>query len=633
MISQDTIDAVRNQVSIVSVVGERLRLDRRGRALVGLCPFHKEKTPSFNVSPEKGFYYCYGCGESGNVITFVQKLDGLTFPEAVRSLAEGAGLEVRETGSDADMRREAEARRRRDELYGASEAAADYFRRCLREHPLAASARDELARRGLAAESDDGVAKVLEAFRVGYAPHGWEGLVQHLRGAGVSLAAAETVGLVAQRKSGGYYDRFRHRLVFAVLDVRGRVIAFSGRSLPEPEGEAERDPAERVAKYYNSPESPIYRKREAVFGLFQAREAIRERNRAVVVEGNFDVVSLHARGLCHVVAPLGTAFTEQQAKELKRYTRNVTFLFDGDDAGRRATGAAREPCQAEELLPRVARLPQGVDPDDLVRAQGAEAVERVLAGAQPLLEYLIDTALESGFTVDDARARASKLQEVGALIAAEQDPTVRAMSERYADEVAGRLGVVHGQDVRSFRALQRRVVAASRGPQPGAEAAAEQRRPSAPHRARSRTRVAGILQQVLGAALEFPELLADVEVLPLLVHVEGDLAVALTRVAATSASTEEAPTPETYAERFPAALRPAVARRLVNPQLDDVQQAKAVLMDNLQKLERLQQRRERAGVVEELRRAAQAGDVDGEMSLLRRELARARARHGLPGEG
>lgn len=625
MISQETIEAVRHQVTIESVVGERLRLERRGRALIGLCPFHKEKTPSFNVSPEKGFYYCYGCGESGNVITFVQKLDGLTFPEAVRSLAEGAGIEVRESGSDADLRREAEARRRREELFSVGTMAADYFETCLREHPLRHFAIDELARRGVSPGTDATIDEALAAFRVGYAPFGWDGLVGHLRRQHASLQAAETVGLISPRKSGGgYYDRFRHRLVFAVLDVRGRIVAFSGRSLPAPPEAEGAGSDDGVAKYYNSPESPIYRKRETVFGLFQARKALRERDRAIVVEGNFDVLSLHARGISNVVAPLGTAFTDSQAKEIKRYTSNVTFLFDGDSAGRRATAAARQPCQSESLSPRVSRLPEGLDPDDLIREGGVEAVTRLLSGARPLLEHLIDTALESGFSADDSRARAAKLDEVSQLIHSESDPAVRAMAERYADEVAGRLGIASGEDVRSFRAFRAAVLGASRGGR--AESAAE--RPEPPERARSRARISEIGQHVLGAALEYPTLLGDPELAPHLDGVEGELALALTTLA-TSGGLAAGQDPVEYAGRFPESLRPAVSRRIVAPQLDDEDQARSVLVENLQKLSRLQQRRERASVVEELRKAAAAGDVQAEMNLLRRELARARARHGL----
>jgi DNA primase len=652
VISQETIEAVRHQVSIVSVIGDRVRLERRGQAYLGLCPFHKEKTPSFNVNPEKGFFYCFGCQASGNVISFIQQLDNLTFPEAVRELAERAGITVAETGSLDERNREAEARRRRDELYAAGSLAAEYFERCLQQHPLTKYALAELTRRQLEPGRNPLVADALRAFRVGYAPYGWDGLTRHLRQASFNLSAAEAVGLIGSRKSGdGHYDRFRHRLMFAVVDLQGRVIAFSGRALEEPAPDDLRKagiaparsaatgagaaPAanEPPAKYYNSPESPIYRKREVAFGLFQARQAVREQDRCVVVEGNFDVLSLHAQGIRHVVAPLGTAFTLEQAKQITRYTRNVTFLFDGDAAGQRATGSAREPCQKEGIVPRVARLPRGVDPDELVREQGRPGVERVLEGARPLLEYLIDASLESGFSTDDAVARAGKIREVGALIQAEEDPVVRAMAERHADEVAGRLGILAGEgDARGLRALRSAVRGEARNPAGrGAEPAAAPAAP--PERARSPSRPEAIRQQILGAALEYPELLVEAEIVALLEAVDGELALGLAtlrRLREQAARGEPVPNePAALVAEFPQALHPQVSLRLAAPELATLELAREVLGDNLQKLARLQQPRERASVVEELRRAAARGDHDSQMDVLQRQLARAKARHGL----
>ncbi len=643
-----------------------MRLERRGQSHLGLCPFHKEKSPSFHVNAEKGFFYCFGCQAGGNVISFVQQVDGLTFPEAVRELAERAGIEVQETGSDAERQQEAEARRRRDELYVAGSLAAEYFERCLREHPFAGLAQAELRRRQLTQELADGTNDALAAFRVGYAPYGWDGLVRHLREARFNLRAAEAVGLLGERKSGdGHYDRFRHRLMFAVMDLQGRIVAFSGRSLEEPSPEElaragiapPQKPAEPPAKYYNSPESPIYRKREAVFGLFQARQAVREQDRCVVVEGNFDVVSLHARGIKHVVAPLGTAFTGEQAAQIKRYTSNVTLLFDGDGAGQRATHSAREPCQKQGLQARVAQLPKGADPDDLVRKGGKEAIERVLAGSRPLLEYLIDTALQGGFATDDSVGRAAKLREVEELILAEEDPAVKAMAERFADEVAGRLGILAGEDIRSFRAIRAAVSGAARavagggsgaapagGGAPGQRGATGQWAPRAagapapqraapPEQARSPMRVDLIRNQVLGAALEFPALMADAEVASLLDVVDGDLALGLAVIGSLAAEgwslASAAADPPAFMARFPEALRPQAAMRLVAPELKSHEAARGVLIDNLSKLRRLQQRRERAGVVEELRRAAATGDLDAELNLLRQQMARARARHKL----
>ncbi|HEU4578831.1 MAG TPA: DNA primase [Polyangiaceae bacterium] len=658
MISQETIEAVRHRVSIVSVIGDRVRLERKGQAYLGLCPFHKEKTPSFNVNPERGFFYCFGCHASGNVISFIQQLDNLTFPEAVRELAERAGITVTETGSLDEQKREAEARRRKEELFGAGNLAADYFERCLQQHPLAKYAQAELARRQLEPGRSQQVADALKAFRVGYAPYGWDGLARHLRQVGFNLRAAEAVGLLGERKSGdGHYDRFRHRLMFAVIDLQGRVVAFSGRALEEPAAEDLRraglaaagpSTGEPPAKYYNSPESPIYRKRETVFGLFQARQAVREQDRCVVVEGNFDVLSLHAQGLRHVVAPLGTAFTAEQAKQITRYTRQVTFLFDGDAAGQRATAAAREPCQKEGLLPRVSRLPQGVDPDELARTQGVAAVQRVLDGSRPLLEYLIDVALRSGFASDDAQARAAKIREVRALIDQEEDPLVREMASRYAyEEAARRLGIGIGDgDARGLRALLSAVSGEAARPELGRREESPRREPprpaqpapakttAPPERARSPSRVEAIRDQILGAALEYPDLLQEPEIVALLDVVDGPLALGLIVIQRLSSGDANAQAalradPPAFLAEFPEPLRPQVALRLVAPQLSSRDAAREVLSENLAKLQRQSSNRELSSMQDELRRLADSGDLDAQFELLKRRSEQARAKHRL----
>ncbi|HEU4410969.1 MAG TPA: CHC2 zinc finger domain-containing protein, partial [Polyangiaceae bacterium] len=254
-IAETTIQLVRQRTDLAALVGETVKLMRRGRSWLGLCPFHKEKTPSFHVTPERGMFHCFGCGEHGNAITFVMKVEGLTFPEAVRRLAERAGVEVEETGSERERREEAARRRARDDLYAVGNLAAVYFEQMLREHPHAPLARAELERRGLVASSPtDPVATALGAFRVGYAPAGWDGLTTFLREQGVSPLLGEQVGLLVARQSGpGHYDRFRNRLMFAVVDVQGRVVAFSGRVLPDPQtGQVDKE----TGKYINSPESP-----------------------------------------------------------------------------------------------------------------------------------------------------------------------------------------------------------------------------------------------------------------------------------------------------------------------------------------------------------------------------------------
>lgn len=608
MLAQETIQAVRERVSVAAVVGERLKLERRGRSLVGLCPFHKEKTPSFHVNEERGFYHCFGCHASGDAIKFVQETEGLGFTDAVRELAQKYGIEVVETRGAEDRARQEAATRKRNELLDTVELAARYFEQALWEHPLGHHAREELARRGLdAVQSSPGA---LAAFRVGYAPHGWDTLATELRRTGANLQAAEAVGLLGARKQGsGHYDRFRHRLMFAVIDLRGKVVAFSGRALDPPDGgelarlglPALGDSGEAAAKYLNSPESSVYKKRETVFGLFQARDAVRRANECVLVEGNFDVVSLHARGIENVVAPLGTAFTREQATQIRRYAGNVTLLFDGDSAGLRATRAAREPCKEEGLVPRVARLPQGTDPDDFVRTRGAEGLQTCLRNASGMLEFLIEDTLTTEFHEADAEARGRKVAEVVELIRAEQDPTVRALAQSYADTVAQRLGI---RDVDGLRALSRAIRGAARS-----SVSAEPTLPPPPERARSRGSVAAIEAAVLGVLVEYPALLQDADVQVALGQVEGSLALAIVALQRHQHELVEA------LDRF-GPLSSVVARHLAAPEIGDETLARELLLENLHRLSRLSARRGKDDALTELRRAAQSGDVEAELRLL-----------------
>jgi DNA primase len=620
LLTEETIQAVRDGANIAVVVGERIKLTRRGRSLVGLCPFHKEKSPSFHVNEERGFYYCFGCHASGDSIKFIQETEGLAFTEAVRELAGRLNITIIETRANAERVQEESARQRRDELFQVNEAAAEFFERCLVNHPLGHLGNEELSRRALQFDqarspTPSVMQQTLKAFRVGYAPHSWDALTTHLRSAGLSLKAAESVGLIGARKQGsGFFDRFRHRLMFAVVDLRGRVVAFSGRVLPDPEAaELQRlglqplgsNADGNVAKYMNSPESSIYKKRELVFGLYQARDAIRERDECVLVEGNFDVVSLHARGIKNVVAPLGTAFTQEQAAQMRRYSSNVTVLFDADSAGQRASVAAREPCKAEGLAARVAQLPPGTDPDDFVRSKGADALLACLRNAKGMLEFLIELTLESDFRGADAEARGRKLQEVLELIKTEDDPTVRAVARAQADSFAARLGIL---DAGSTHAVARAVEGAARG----GEAPKPSARNLAPERARSQGRTGAIEAEVLGVLVEHPMLLEDAEVQELLRHASGQLALHIAAIKRYGSELSD------HLAELDEELRALVGRRLAVPLVDDEFAAREVLFDNLQRLAKADERRGKAEAVEQLRHAAASGDVDTEMELLRR---------------
>jgi DNA primase len=630
VIDKATIDEIRRRILLSSVIGERVKLTLKGRSFVGLCPFHKEKTPSFQVNDERGFYHCFGCSASGDVVTFLRETEGLDFREAIQQLAERAGVQIVDQRTEGERREAGAAQRQKDSLFEINEAAATYFERCLKEHPLREHALQALQGRDLDLHSvDEDMRTALREFRLGYAPYGWDGLTEHLKKQGLSLQAAEKVGLLVPRKTGsGHYDRFRHRLMFAVRDLKGRVVAFSGRAMPPP-SDAEisalslppQNPnQEEGAKYMNSPESAIYHKRDIAFGLFQAKQAIRNADRCVVVEGNFDVVSLHARGLTNVVAPLGTAFTAEQAREIKRFTSNVVFLFDGDSAGQRASKAAREPCKQEGLQAYVARLPSGADPDSLIREKGKDAVGQRLAAASPMLEYLIDTTLDQKFAAADAQARVTRIKEVTDLIASEDDPTLRAMAERHADQIATRLGIA---DAATFKALRQTVLQAVRGAAP-----ASVKRAAPPELARSRALDAYIDHQILGALLEFPELLDDESLANAIGQVEGDVAVA---IAALHRARLAGESPTELLERVPESTRPVMARRLASPQLADVDTAREVIINNARQLHKLRDKQHANETIQLLHQAAQSGDVDSQIALLAERMQRAKARHGLKG--
>jgi DNA primase len=576
MISKDTIALVRDRTDIVAVVSESVpSLKRRGRRFVGLCPFHKEKTPSFNVNPDTGLYHCFGCKESGDAFAFLERVEGYSFGEAVRVLAERAGIpiEVEEArrGAQDDAERH---KREREALYGLMQMATVWYEAQLREHPERAYAVEELARRGLAPDND-----AVQAFRIGYAPPGWDGLTAFLKQQGSSPAAAESVGLIVPRSSGtGYYDRFRHRLMFAVIDAHGRVVAFSGRALrPLPDDDPSRDPP---PKYINSPESSVYVKGATLFGLWQARHAVRTKEQAILVEGNFDVVSLHARGVDNVVAPLGTAFTVDQAKLLRRYAVDVTLLFDGDAAGRKAAVASEEPCEGAGLDAKVAVLPAGCDPDELVRTKGEGAVRYIVSQSKGLAAYLIDVELDESFNAADPREQVLRIERVEAIVARQKDPVFRGMLVAHIERIASRLDLVR-RAPNAFLALKRRVLAAAGvervnlGPRPS-EARVAPRRPGQEER-----------KAIVGAILDFPELLDDSEVAPGLELLEGESArivAAIAKYKRVLGDGKKVLDTAEFLAQMPPAIQSFAEARLAVPVHETIEEARTTVIVNAKKL-------------------------------------------------
>ena len=374
-IPQRFIDDLLARIDVVEVVGERVQLKKTGRNYSGLCPFHQEKTPSFTVSADKQFYHCFGCGANGSALRFLMEYDNLRFPEAVEQLASRLGLEVPREGAD-DPRAQLRERKRREGV-NLLELAAGFFRERLRMAEGSA-ARNYLQQRGLAEE-------IQRDFGIGYAPDAWEALKRHLDSQGVSEAVQIEYGLLVQREeSGRTYDRFRDRIMFPIRDVRGRTIAFGGRVL----GDAK-------PKYLNSPESPVFHKGRELYGLYEARQASPRLERLLIVEGYMDVVALAQFGIRNAVATLGTSTSEEHLARLFRMVDEVVFCFDGDRAGRQAASRALETVLPQMLDGRQARflfLPEGEDPDTLVRREGTEAFENRIVCASPLSEFLFDQA-------------------------------------------------------------------------------------------------------------------------------------------------------------------------------------------------------------------------------------------------
>ncbi|MGH9369309.1 MAG: DNA primase [Thermoanaerobaculia bacterium] len=388
-INDRVLAELRSAADIVEVIGEHTRLKKAGRSWKGLCPFHNERTPSFTVDREKGLYHCFGCGAGGDVIHFVRQIDRLDFPEAVEALASRFGVTIpkRVSRGPRDDRRE--------KLLEATAAAERFYAAQLAkpENPAAAYLRE----RGVPVE-------LWQKLGLGYAPDSWDALGRALSGAFPEPLLVEA-GLLQPRAEGkGAYDRFRNRLLFVLRDDRGRPVGFGGRVLA----------AGQEPKYLNSPESPLFQKKRTLYGLSQAREAIRRRERVVLVEGYFDHLALLRAGRDETVASMGTALTPEQAEKLRRLAERVVLCYDGDSAGRAATRAAIALCLAQGFRVAVARLPEGEDPDDLLAREGPEAVSERIEQAPDFLEWLLTDVRpeEGGIPASEKSSRIASLLEI-----------------------------------------------------------------------------------------------------------------------------------------------------------------------------------------------------------------------------
>lgn len=418
-IPDETIEAIRTRVDVVDLIGRYVALKQKGRTFWGLCPFHGEKTPSFHVHPERQNFHCFGCGEGGNVFAFLMKHENLSFPEAVRVLAGQCGIEIPETEAEAG---EAGLGRR---LREAIAVAQSHYRAEL-VGSGGAAAREYLARRGIDAAT-------AERFGIGFAPDRWDALTRALADKRIPAEIGARAGLLAERQSGGHYDRLRGRVTFPIQDVRGDVIGFGGRALA----------ADQEPKYLNTPESPLFRKREALYGMPEALESIRRRERVIVVEGYFDRIALARADRAESLATCGTALTSDHARQLRRRTREIVLLFDGDDAGQRAMERALEILLPEGLRVRAAALPPKDDPDSLLLREGPEALRAVVDSAAPAIEQVIRRAAASAHATPWEKADA--VAKAAPLLALVADPVERGEHER---QLALALGIA-AEEVRA----------------------------------------------------------------------------------------------------------------------------------------------------------------------------------------
>lgn len=412
MIADEKISEIRERSSIVEVISDHLTLRKAGRNHVGLCPFHAEKTPSFTVNEEKGIFHCFGCGVGGNVFNFLMHYNHVSFPEAVEWLGRRYGIVV-ERSDPPGGRGTVDAK---EPLYRLNERAAAYFHDVLFGHPQGKRALEYLKMRGIEDE-------IAQRFYLGYAPAGGQGLAGFFRKEGLSLEDAVLLGLLSEKGPGRHGEKFFDRLIFPIVNPGGKVVGFGGRVI-----------GEGVPKYLNSAETPLFHKGSNLYGLFQAKEAVRTADRIVVVEGYLDVVALSQAGISYAVATLGTALTPSQVRVLGRYAKNVIVLFDGDEAGRKAAARSFEVFVESGLLGRAAFLPRGEDPDSFVRSEGRSALERIIDQAVPLADYYF-THLEEEYG-KSLEGKSRVAQEVSRVLAKVQSPfEFELLTRRAADSL------------------------------------------------------------------------------------------------------------------------------------------------------------------------------------------------------
>ncbi len=389
-IPEDKIEEIRMAVDIVDYISQFVALRKVGKNYVGLCPFHSEKTPSFTISPDKQLYHCFGCGAGGNIFNFVMQYEKISFFEAVKKIAEYVGIEL-----PKPEKKEHWIETEFEEIYEANRFAEQFFIRNLMKTSEGKRGLEYLYKRGI----NDASIKI---FGLGYAPDQWDGLVQYAIKQSFPLESLEKAGLILKREDGAYYDRFRDRVIFPIFSITGRIIAFGGRRLKEDES---------IPKYINSPETKVYTKSKILYGLYQAKEAIRKSGSVILVEGYMDCVSLFQAGIENVVATSGTALTEEQVKLISNYADTVYFLYDADSAGARAMLRGIDIILAQGLELYIVRLPEGEDPDSFIKKNSVSEFEKLIENAVNFIEFKAETYQKLG-KFDDPNVKSKAIRSL-----------------------------------------------------------------------------------------------------------------------------------------------------------------------------------------------------------------------------
>ena len=457
MVSKDVIDQIRNALDIADVIGSYVQLKRAGNSIKALCPFHKEKTPSFHVNPARQAFHCFGCGVGGDVFKFVMLYDHVDFPTALRMLASRAGVHLQLEEAHSGPKDGPG----KDEIFAANEEASKRYQKELMQSPEAAAAREYLKKRALNTE-------VCKEWGIGWAPEGY-GFLADAAGprGGPKMKALEAAGLVATSEKGSLYDRFRGRVMFTIRDELGRAVGFSGRVLKTED--------KTVGKYVNTPETPVFRKSRILFALDKAKREILDRHAALLVEGQIDCIRCHLGGFPNAVASQGTAFTSEHATLLKRYTDHVVIVLDADAAGQKAALRSAELLIAEGLAVSLAALPAGEDPDSLIQKQGPAAFAAVLDAAKTPMGFLLGVLR----TQEDLRTQEGLLRATRAALELAEHAAGAVQTEQMLREAAAGLGIGYDALRRDLRAAVRRKLRPTPAPDEAVAAAPVAARPVA----------------------------------------------------------------------------------------------------------------------------------------------------------